>query len=113
MIWVPSRVNGYDRIREHLARWMPIEREDPRHHELRIKQRHAQTLLFPAYTSAVLVESRYWFIPLALLSALSLVILVRAAARPGPGGVRTSRGPVVFLLALLAVLIAKAVFLMR
>ena len=112
VIWVPSRVNGYAQIREHLARWMPIEREDPRHHELRVKPRHAQTLLFPAYASAVMVRSLEWYIPLALLSGLGLVILVRQAVRP-VFGVRAQRGPIAVLLALLAVLVVKAVLLMR
>jgi len=112
MIWVPSRLNGFEEVRDHLAAWMPIGREDPPRHGFRIKPRHAYFLLFPAYVSAVLVRSLSWYLPLALLSGAGLLVMVRQAMRQRPG-LRRKPAPVVILLALLAVLILKAAIMLR
>jgi hypothetical protein len=112
MIWVPAGLNGFQQVREHLAAWMPIEPEEPAHHSVRVKPRHAQFFLFPVYVSAVLVRAPWWSAGLALLAAPGLLALLRAALRP-PAGARFKPAPVLIILGLAAALIVKNVLLFR
>jgi hypothetical protein len=74
-ILAPSDLSGYEQIREHLASWMPIARSDYRGYEGRRTSRLGyamESLIIVSYVPAVLVRSEYWFLPLALASAVWL-----------------------------------------
>ena len=111
-IWVPSRLNGFEQVRDHLAGWVPIEREEPAHHSLRLKPRYAYSLLFPAYVSAMLVRSPAWCLLLAVIAGAGLLLLAQTAARRLQG-LRVKPIPIVMMLGLLAALIIKTVLVFR
>jgi hypothetical protein len=70
-IWVPSQLSGYELVREQLTAWMPIDRPEYLHdHRVMFRPgRAVKSLIVATYVPAVLVQSLYWSLPLALVSA--------------------------------------------
>ena len=107
-LWVPSGLNGYQEVREHLAAWTPIDRQALHHVELARGYRVA-LLWMPSYVSALLVHSPFWFLPLALAAAGYLTTRTRWPRRGRP----LRLGRLLVPLGLIALLAIKAVFVFR
>jgi hypothetical protein len=102
-IWVPSQLNGYELVREQLTAWMPINRPEHLydHRAFFRPGRVVRCLIIATYVPAVLVQSLYWFLPLALVSAGVLFSLTKRQLREG----KWKNGAIIPLVSLIPLLI--------
>lgn len=102
-IWVPSQLSGYELVREQLTAWMPISRPEYLHdHRAFFRPgRAVRCLILATYVPAVLVQSLYWFLPLALVSAGILFSLAKRQLREG----KWKKGAIIPLVSLVPLLI--------
>jgi hypothetical protein len=82
-IWVPSQLSEYELVHRQLTARMPIIRPEYLHDDRAIFRpgRAVKCLIIATYVPAALVQSLFWFLPLALVSVGVLFMTTKRQRR--------------------------------